>query len=110
MYRIVLACHGVPKGAGAEAATDIEAEFAQHRQWHHNVQCRWDGSKLVLEAQNNYDSNGLALQDEFSDCISAYISEAFDGSITVESITETVGGLAQQTVQRDGPASGGSAR
>ena len=110
MYRIVLACHGVPKGAGAEAASDIEAEFSQHRKWHQNVQCRWDGLKLVLKVENDYDNDGLALQDEFSDCISAYIAGGFDGSITVESITETDAAQAQPTVQRDGPASGGLAR
>ena len=46
-----------------------------------------DGTRLLLEAENDYDAEGLALQDEFSDCISAYIAGDFDRRITVESIT-----------------------
>jgi hypothetical protein len=82
---VVLSCTGIPKEAGAEAATDIAREFSQHRTWHQNVSCTWDGSKLLLTAENDHDPDGLALRDEFSDCISAYIAEGFDGSIRVES-------------------------
>ena len=88
MYRIVLACYGVPLTAGPEAATDITAEFVEHRNWHTNVKCTWDGSRLILQADNDFDANGLALMDEFSDSISAYIAEGFDGEIKVESIVK----------------------
>jgi hypothetical protein len=94
MYKITLACYGVPKAAGPDAATDITKEFAEHRQWHINVSCQWDGERLILEAENDYDSNGLALMDEFSDCISAYIVEPFDGDIKVENITKSEVGNA----------------
>jgi hypothetical protein len=87
MYKVVLACHGVPATAGAEAAADITKEFAEHRTWHQNVICSWNGSLLILEAVNDYDADGKALQDEFSDCIAAYIAEGFDGQITVESVS-----------------------
>jgi hypothetical protein len=87
MYKVVLSCGGVPEAAGAEAAADITKEFAEHRTWHKNALCTWDGSRLILSAENDYDSEGLALMDEFSDCISAYITEGFDGGIKVESIT-----------------------
>ena len=87
MYRIVVVCYGVPKSAGAEAATDITAEFLQHHPWHSNAICTWDGERLILQADNDYDPEGLALLDEFSDNISAFISELFDGEIKVESIT-----------------------
>lgn len=90
MFRIVLACYGVPHAVGTEAATDITGEFAEHRPWHKNVRCTWDGSRLVLEAENDFDSDGSALKDEFSDCLSAYIAELFDGEIKVESITRFV--------------------
>ena len=87
MYRAILSCNGVPATAGAAAAADITREFAEHRPWHKNVQCTWDGSRLVLSAENDYDPDGAALADEFSDCISAYITELFDGSIKVESVS-----------------------
>lgn len=87
MFRIVLACYGVPVTAGAAAAIDITREFAEHRLWHRNVRCSWDGARLVLQGENDVDSNGLALADEFSDCISAYIAELFEGEIKVESVT-----------------------
>ena len=85
MYRVVLACHGLPESSGAEAAIDITKEFTDHRPWHVNVICSWDGQRLVLQADNDFDSNGLALLDEFSDCIAAYLVP-FDGRITVESV------------------------
>lgn len=86
MYRIVLACCGVPNTAGEVAASGITAEFAEHRTWHSNVSCNWNGNRLELVAENDFDSNGLALLDEFSDSIAAYISEPFDGEIKIESI------------------------
>lgn len=75
-----------------EAAEDIAKEFATHRPWHKNVSCTWDGVRLILQAENDFDPEGLALQDEFSDCLSAYIAELFDGEIKIESITHTQGG------------------
>ena len=86
MYRIVLKCKGVPADAGPGAARDITEEFA-HRSWHHQVICKWDGSQLVLQAQSDFDSNGLALRDEFSDAIAACIAIPFDGAIEVVSVS-----------------------
>jgi hypothetical protein len=85
-YKVVLSCSDVPVAAGEDAAIDITREFAKHRPWHKNVSCTWDGSKLFLLAENDYDPEGLALIDEFSDCISAYIVDGFDGGIKVESV------------------------
>jgi len=87
MYRIVLACKGVPTQSGAAGAGDISSEF-KHRPWHENVTCVWDGSQLILQAENDFDSNGLALLDEFSDAISACIEGGFDGNIEILSIQE----------------------
>jgi len=87
MERVVLVCHGVPPSAGAEAAADITAEFRDHRPWQKQVVCTWDGTRLILQADTEHDPKGLGLMDEFSDCISAYITEGFDGDITVRSIT-----------------------
>ena len=86
MYRIVLACKGVPADLGAVAARDITEEFI-HRPWHQNVRCEWDGSRLILQADNDFDSKGLALLDEFSDAISASITDGFNGGIDVVSVS-----------------------
>lgn len=86
--RVILACSGVPRSAGDEAAVGITAEFREHRHWHRDVKCTWDGERLRLEADNDFDLNGLAIVHEFSDCLSAFLAEPFDGDITVESGVE----------------------
>lgn len=86
MYRIVLACSGIPSNEGPRGAESIREEFT-HRPWLKNVKCEWNGAQLILQADNDYDSNGKALTDEFSDAISACISNARDGAIEVVSVT-----------------------
>ena len=84
MFRITLKCHGAPADEGAQAAKDIEREFAS-RTWHVDVHCWWDGKSLFITAWNDFDDTGQALCDEFSDAISAYVSTPFDGDIeTIE--------------------------
>jgi len=90
MYRIVLACSGIRTEEADAGAREITEEFA-HRPWHQNARCKWDGFRLVLHAENDFDSNGRALMDEFSDAISACIKEGFDGDIEVVSITSLDG-------------------
>lgn len=87
MFSIVVACEGVPPEAAPQAALEIVEEF-KHRPWHQNVACVWDGRALVLNAVNDYDTNGLALLDEFSDALAACITELFDGKMYVVSATE----------------------
>jgi hypothetical protein len=87
MFRIVLVCQGVPVEVGVIAAQDIKEEFT-HRPWHKNVSCAWGGSELILQADNDFDSNGLALLDEFSDAISACIKNGFHGNLRVLSVRE----------------------
>jgi hypothetical protein len=87
VYKLRLICNGVPTHVGPQAALDIAEEFT-HRPWNRNVTCIWDGRGLVLEVGNNNDEFGLALQDEFSDAISACVSAGFDGDIIVESLTK----------------------
>jgi hypothetical protein len=41
----------------------------------------------MLRAKNKDDPDGQALANEFSDAISACFTQAFDGEITIESIT-----------------------
>lgn len=83
MFRVTLACENVPENAGAAAAKDIEKEFAEHRTHHKNVVCSYTHGELVLIAENDFDPKGLALIDEFSDCITAYFADLFEGEIRV---------------------------
>ena len=66
-------------------ARDIQGEFAEHRRHHKNVACSFTNGELLLTAENDYDPGGLALMDEFSDCISAYVAEPLDDDIRVVS-------------------------
>lgn len=84
VYRIVLACEGVPADAAQQAASDITEEFT-NRPWRRNALCTWDGHTLLLQAENDFDPDGLALMDEFPGAISAYIVKGFDGDIRVQS-------------------------
>jgi hypothetical protein len=56
----------------ADAPAGIIEEFG-HRRWHQNVTCKWDGRLLRLEAENDYDADGKALLDEFSDAVVACV-------------------------------------
>jgi hypothetical protein len=75
MYKITMRAGGIAPKAGPEAAEDIEREFREHRPWHEKVSCSFVGGTLTLVAFNDYDPQGKALSDEFSDCLSAYIAE-----------------------------------
>lgn len=83
-YRVVVACDGIPDDRGVQAATDVTEEFT-HRPWHENVECQWGGGVLLLTAENDYDPEGLALMDEFSDAISACLAADFGYSIRLVS-------------------------
>ena len=90
MYRITLACGGVPPELGPVAAIDITEEFT-HRQWHQNVRCEWDRTRLVLYAENDWDGHAKALIDEFSDPLSACVKEGFGGGIRIVAIDIATG-------------------
>jgi hypothetical protein len=80
VYRVTIVCPGVPEQLGTQAAVDIQKAFADHRRHHQRVRCSFASGELMLVAENDFDSNGLALRDEFSDCISAFLTETPDGS------------------------------
>jgi hypothetical protein len=84
-YRIVLACDGIPADVSTQAAADIAGEFT-HRPWHENVECKWSDGSLLLGAENDFDPQGLALMDEFSDAVSACTSADFGYGIRLVSI------------------------
>ena len=85
-YRIALVCNGVSESVGPGAARDITEEFRTHYPHEKNVLCTYARGKLMLVAENDYDPDGSALMDEFSDNITAYIAEPFDGEISVLSV------------------------
>lgn len=76
------------------AAERIQEE-STHRPRHKSVRCQWAGSQLILQADNDYDSNGQALMDELSDAISACIANAEDGDIELVSVTVLPEGSSQ---------------
>mgnify|MGYP001549020009 CR=1 FL=1 len=90
-YRIRLRRTGVPERSGEEAAADIAKEFLE-RPWHQNVTCTYDkeSHSLVLEGENDYDEDGGAFAEEFSDAICAYmqIEDRGEEEIVVESAKE----------------------
>jgi hypothetical protein len=73
MFRVTLICDGLPVTAGEGAARDITEEFADHRHWHSRVTCEWDGTRLILRSESDFDESGQATLDEFGDCI-AHVS------------------------------------
>jgi len=79
-----MVCSGVPPEVGQQAAQDIATGFRE-RPWHRNVICTWDGSELRLQVDNDYDPEGKALGDEFSDEICANTSASFNFGIKLES-------------------------
>lgn len=84
LYHITLTCNGLTEAEGAVGAADVQAGFKE-RPWHQNVICRWDGSCLWIEADNDYDTDGRALYDEFWDEVIANID--FSGSIRIEIVS-----------------------
>jgi hypothetical protein len=72
MFRITLSCHGVSEAAALAALPDIVEEFGE-RPWQQNIQCRWDGKKIVLVGDSAVDATGEALRDEFSDVVCACV-------------------------------------
>jgi hypothetical protein len=85
---VTLICEDVPIAEGAQAALDITQNFALHRPHHTKAVCTWNGSALLLVVENDFDDNGLATQDEFSDEISGAVASAFDGDLKVLSVVE----------------------
>lgn len=85
-FKVTLACNGIDPALGTTAAEEIQAEFREHRRWHRDVHCRFESGDLVLCATNDFDQAGLALLDEFCDCISAFLKEHGNGAVRVLSV------------------------
>lgn len=72
-HRVFLTCAGLTEDEGRESPALILQEFT-HRPWNENVRCRWDGTLVWLEAENDYDTIGAALLDEFQDAVVACVA------------------------------------
>lgn len=91
MFKARVSCRGLSRDEGAPAPEDILEEFV-HRPWHKNVRSEWDGVSLWLEAENDYDADGMALLDEFSDAVVACVNAKGTISFAVEYVREVAHG------------------
>jgi hypothetical protein len=87
MYRIVLACRGIRDEDAATVVADVAEEFAE-RPWQLNVACWWDAGVLRLRAENDFDPDGKATQDEFRDavCTNVPLAEGQEISFAVDDV------------------------
>ena len=79
-FRVTLSC-ACPAHIGPELAGDLQTEFRDNYPHEHEVTCTYEDGKLLLASTNEYNPDGLNLMDEFSDMITAYSPEHFDGDI-----------------------------
>jgi hypothetical protein len=84
MFRITIECMGIPTDAGPSGAADIEKEFRDHRRWWLQPKCTYVDGKISLTVTSDFDADGKALSDEFSDCLSAYLRS--HGAIHIRSV------------------------
>jgi hypothetical protein len=93
VFRVTVKCEHIASAAWPDALEDVRTEFLD-RPWHHIVDVRWSGEDtLLLIADNDYDSDGEALADEFSDTVAAYAPGTPGYRVDVVSV-EVVGGTA----------------
>jgi hypothetical protein len=84
VFRITIDCIGVPPNVGPAAAVDIEQEFREHRRWWGEPRCTYADGSISLTASSEVDPDGLALLDEFGDCLSAYLRS--HGAVRIRSV------------------------
>lgn len=88
MFRIVLRVENVPVEIGATAATYLTTAFLE-RPWQKHVRCVYERGGLTFTAENDFDENGLATQDEFAhEFANVPIFDEDDGNLSVVSIEE----------------------
>jgi len=94
MFQITVSCTGVSEAAALAGLADIAEEFTQ-RPWQESVSCRWESGRLVLQAINDYDTDGQALLGEFSDAVCACLPiEDTEIGFVVESVRTLPGSEA----------------
>ena len=82
MFCITVWCEGIGREKWPDALADVREEFTQ-RSWHGVVDVLWSGETLILIAENDYDSNGEALADEFWDTVAAHAPDVPAYSVRV---------------------------
>lgn len=89
-YRVTVSCTGITQDEAASGVPDLLEEFGE-RPWHENVSCYWEANKLLFTAENDYDSTGDAVLDEFGDAVHACISWSSEEiRFAVESVADLV--------------------
>ena len=89
VFKVTVSCRGVPPEQGPQLAVDVAAGFAA-RPWHTSVRCRWLVDRLELEAENDFDSDGSALEDEFWDEVLANLGDGFERiTFSIDSVSRT---------------------
>ena len=87
MFRVTLICTGLTESEGSAAVSDILEEFS-HRPWQTDLACEWKEGKLRFSATNDFDKDGMAMLDEYSDAIHACINYAGTIHLEVESVRD----------------------
>ena len=85
MYRITVICERIPSASWPDALEDVRNEF-KCRPWHCVQDVHWSQDTLFLVAVNDYDEDGEALADEFSDIVAANAPGALGYRVSVISV------------------------
>lgn len=78
---------GITPEQWPEVISDVREEFAS-RHWHRVIDIRWSAQMLLLTVDNDYDADGEALADEFSDTIGAYAPGTLGYSVRIVSVAK----------------------
>jgi hypothetical protein len=84
-YEVTLRCCGPNLENAATVVRDILDGFKE-RPWHENVRLEWTGECLVLRVENDFDDDGNALQDEFSDELSGATAADWQGNLQIVAV------------------------
>jgi hypothetical protein len=87
MFRVTVSCEGIAPEKWPQALSDVREEFVS-RHWHRIIDVRWSGQTLLLTVENDYDADGEALADEFSDTIAACAPGTPGYSVRILSVGE----------------------
>jgi hypothetical protein len=83
MYRVILRVERVPPDIGPQAAIDIMEGFKE-RPWHEKAICSYEDGGLSFISENDFDTDGLATQDEFAhEFANVPIFEEDDGNLRI---------------------------